>query len=278
MDEKKTLTEENGLSLATILHEIRCRLWLIVVVTVIAIGAGVGYTFTVEPNYTSTARIAYRAENDLGSMTQNNINAMNAFLDTIIDFCDEGVVLDRANYYYNGYTNGKMQGATYTVQEYIESVKANDTYDSETVSSKEGAIKQSNISTVVDTSTASGVLFYFSIRYTDKDVTAVEDKLKILVFAFGLECRETIVVNGVQQGKYFEGITSEIIDLGVVGAPVSDVSKPRIVVVSAIAGLALSLILVYVLYVSDGTIKDKDELEEITGTDLMACIVKQEVL
>lgn len=276
MDQNSNLREDNGISLLAILYAVKRNIWLMILVVVLSIGVGVGYIFTVEPNYTSTLKVAYKAENDLDSTTQNNINAMNAFIGTIVDFCDEGVVVDRANFYYNGYLNEKRhEGDDYTVQDYVDAIRIKDTYD-QTVP-KLQAIVAKNISTSYEVDEEDAAKFSFYVGYTDKDANASADKVKILALAFDLETKETIVIDNKEQGKYFAGITSEIIDLDYVGKPVSDVSKTRVLLLSGIVGVILALLLVYLLVISDKTLKDKEELEEIIGADMLSYIAKQEV-
>ena len=200
MDQNSNLREDNGISLLAILYAVKRNIWLMILVVVLSIGVGFGYIFTVEPNYTSTLKVAYKAENDLDSNTQNNINAMNAFIGTIVDFCDEGVVVDRANFYYNGYLNEKRhEGDDYTVQDYVDAIRIKDTYD-QTVP-KLQAIVAKNISTSYEVDEEDAAKFSFYVGYTDKDANASADKVKILALAFDLETKETIVVDNKEQGK-----------------------------------------------------------------------------
>ncbi len=277
MEQEKNITEEGGISLSAILHTLLRNIWLIILITVIAIGVGVVSIFTAEPNYTSTVQVAYKAENNLKPTTQNNINAMNAFVETIVDFCDEGVVLDRANFYYNGYLMEKAkENGDYNIEDYIEEIRSNDTYKAEFAGNQDQAINQSSISTKYDIGDDNNVKFSFSMSYTDKDKQASYDKIKILVFAFNSECSETIIVDNKEQGKYFQGITSEIIDLGDFGEPVSDFSVVKTLLLSAIIGIILSCVVIYIIVISDRSIKSKEELEQITGVDMLSYLVKQE--
>lgn len=276
MDQNNQIKEDNGISIVTILHAIKRNIWIIALVIILSIGVGFGYLLTVEPNYTATIKVAYKAENDLDSSTQNNINAMNAFVGTIVDFCDEGVVIDRANFYYNGYLNEKRhEGDDYTVQDYVDAIKIKDTYDYSTPVLQ--AITAKNISSKYEIDEADSAKFSFFLSYTDKDLEASANKIKILALAFDLETRETIIIDNKEQGKYFAGITSEIIDLDLVGKPSSDVSKTRVLIISAAVGVIISLLVVYLIVICDKSLKDKDELEEIVGADLLSYIVKQEV-
>lgn len=276
MEENKITTEESTFSLAELYRSLKRYVILILAIVVAALAIGVFYVKTAKPDYTATEKVAYKAQNELVSNTQNNINAMNAFIGTIVDFCDEGVVVDRANFYYSGYLNAKRdEGSGYAVEEYIKSIKVKDTYD-ETVTPAE-SIKASNISIKSEIAEKDSSKFFFYVSYKDKNPDAAVDKVKILVLAFDLESREKVVVENEEQSKYFAGITSEIVDLDTVGGKaVSNMNKGSIVVLSGVAGVLVAFIVVYVITVQDKTIKDKASLEEITGVSVLANIVKQE--
>lgn len=272
MDEKKQLNENREISLSSILYVIKHNLLLIILIMTLAIGCGVGYTKLITPHYTSTETVMYRAENKEHDSITNNINAMNAFVKTVIDFCDEGVVVDRANFYYNEYLNDKREeGADYTIEDYIKTVESEDKYDNSPVQVKH--IVASNIKATSEVDD-DGVRFLFSISYTDEDMVASSEKLSILVYAFDKECREEITIDGVLQDKYFSGIKSSIEGLGQRG-PVSDVSNRKIVIVSVFIGIFLSCIVIYIKFLLDNTIQNRQELEELTGVDVLSFIEKQ---
>jgi phosphoglycolate phosphatase-like HAD superfamily hydrolase len=75
-------------------------------------------------------------------------------------------------------------------------------------------------------------------------------------------------------GKYFDGIKIEIISLGSSGVS-SDVSKTKITVIGFMVGVVMAAVIVYVLSAMDSSIKSKEELEEISGTNLLAYIQYQ---
>jgi uncharacterized protein involved in exopolysaccharide biosynthesis len=116
MEEKNKTTEETTFSLVEFYRATKRYIVLMLAIVVAALAVGFIYANTVKPDYTATEKVAYKAQNELQSTTQNNINAMNAFIGTIVDFCDEGVVVDRANYYYSRYLNAKLDfGSGYPV-------------------------------------------------------------------------------------------------------------------------------------------------------------------
>lgn len=55
-------------------------------------------------------------------------------------------------------------------------------------------------------------------------------------------------------------------------AVVSDKGTKKTVVIAAVIGLAISLVIFYISYIADSTIKNKEMLEEITGSSVIAFI------
>lgn len=256
--------------LHSIIRAVR-KFWiLIIAVVVAAVAVGGVIAVTKTPKYTVYETVVYKAQNIHSDSTVNNINAMNAFLGTIVDFCDEEVVVDRANYYYAMYLNEKAKaGENYTVDDYVETVKQNDTYKYEEINKHR--IFASNIEVVSSEADEDGTKFSFVINYTDLSKDAAKDKVKILILAADMESKETVVVDNVSQNKYFAGINSEFLDYGT-GSITSDVSIPKILIISFVIGLIAAFVVVYLLNMLDNTVKTKGELQEITGVDTLAFI------
>lgn len=274
MEENKQTEKIKEISIRDIFEILKNNLLLIIITVAIALLCGVVYVGVVKPNYTATEKVAYRAENEFNSTTQNNINAMNAFIGTIVDFCDEGVVIDRANYYYNHYLEEKRnEGEEYTVEDYIASIRVKDPYEHIPVGGD--YIKKESIKVISELADDESAKFFFQISYTDPDTEEVRDKVKILVLAIDLEARSTVVIDGVERSKYFAGVVSEIIDLNTVSVE-SDVSKVKILIVVAILGLIVAGVLIYVKTTLDKSIRSKEDLEELIGADLLSYIDKQE--
>lgn len=274
MEENKQMEKVTEISFRDIFEALKNNLLLIIITVVIALLCGVVYLSVVKPNYTATEKVAYRAENEFNSTTQNNINAMNAFIGTIVDFCDEGVVIDRANYYYNHYLEEKRnEGEEYTVEDYIASIRVKDPYEHVPVVGD--YIKKDSIKIISEITEEDSTKFFFKISYTDPSMKEARDKVKILILAIDLEARSTIVIDGVERSKYFAGVISEIIDLNTIGVE-SDVSKPKILIVVAIIGVVIAGAIIYLKIALDKSIRSKDELEDVIGADLLSYIDKQE--
>ena len=58
------------------------------------------------------------------------------------------------------------------------------------------------------------------------------------------------------------------------GAPVPDVSKTKIIVIATLAGVALAVVVIYLISILDNTVKTKEDLEEATGVKLLASVSK----
>lgn len=255
--------------LHTIIRSIR-KFWILIVVIVMAATAvGAVYALTRTPNYTAPETVVYKAQNSYSDSTVNNINAMSAFIGTIIDFCDEEVVIDRANYYYSMYLNAKArEGEDYTVEQYIGEVRVNDNYNYEQVDKQRIFAQNVAVSEISEDEESK---FSFTISYTDVDKVAARDKAKILVLAVDMESKETVVIDNVSQNKYFAGINNQLLDYGT-GRITSDVSIVKIVAVAFVLGIIIAFASIYLIYILDNTIKTKEELKDASGADVLAFI------
>ena len=73
----------------------------------------------------------------------------------------------------------------------------------------------------------------------------------------------------------FDNGTAGLIDLAgsVSGVSVSsDMSTMKIVIIAAVLGVVLALMTVYILRISDNTVKSKEQLEELSGANVIAYI------
>ena len=117
-------TEKGGIKIAHIAKILKRNLILMILVVILALGAGYGYAKMQKPTYTASEGMFFKATNLKNPVVSYNVNAMKAYIDTVLDFCDEGVVLDRAESYYISYTNAKnsrMQaGETYSLKQFFE--------------------------------------------------------------------------------------------------------------------------------------------------------------
>ena len=103
------------------------RRYIVVIICVVAASAAVGTAaaYLRKPSYTASELVNYVAIIEGDTTATKNNSAMTTYLATVVDFCDTGIVVDRANYYYEKYLDEyAAQGKT--LGEFIESVREND--------------------------------------------------------------------------------------------------------------------------------------------------------
>ncbi len=243
---------------------IRRNLILILLIVLIFTAGGLGYSFMVEPSYTASVRVNFQAEVASNSGVTTNINAMRAYIDTIVDFCDERVVLDRANYYFEKWIDVKASGET-TLTEYVNDLKAVDNYSADfDTPDKNYSASNVKVTTYGENDTTN---FIFSIAYTDKTVDLAKEKVELLVHAFTKE----VVEKEGESGKYFGELNVIIQNLGHEGS-VANVSKMKITVIAFLLGALVAAGVVYIKNLVDNTVTSKEELENITGVPVIANI------
>lgn len=254
--------EQEILSLRKILYVLKKRILLIVLVTCLVTLAGFGYTYLKKPTYTATQEVNYIAYNESGNDMQKNINAMRAYVDTVVDFCDEGIVLETANDIYSDFLKSEK-----SVDEYVDGFDR-ENYESLEKSStrffEKSLITASAKGNIADDSSS----FVFKLSVKAPTVEMARQKSRILVLAIALEAEEAF--GGVQT------VIDDTVDRASDIPCASNVSKKRITLIAFVIGFALSLLAVYVTEILDRTVQDKDEFEKITDTNLIAYIEKQE--
>ena len=264
MEKKKIETEEgseNSLSIRDVLFVLRRNLILILAIVVIVTSCGIAYSFIRKPNYTATHVVMFDASDEQGSSTRNDVNAMISYLETVLDFCDEGVVLDRASYYYTKYQNGNYKSAS----DFIATIdKEADNYVVTSGGDEHFEKSKIKVSSLSDSSSTN---FVFTVSYTADDVQTAKDKVIILIYAYGKEAN----LKKDDKGVYFRDISVNIGDRGYRDCNI-DLSKKQITLVAGLIGVVLALMVVYVKSALDKTVKTKQDLEHITGTDILATI------
>jgi capsular polysaccharide biosynthesis protein len=276
--------EQEGSFFSDILFVLRRNIILFILVIVLTLGVGVAYSYMKKPTYVAKEKVVYTAQNIEMNETTYNVNAMRAYTMTIVDFCDEGVVVDRANYYYIQFKDRQRQnaeaGQKYTITDYIEEIKSDDDkYSHENYTDKMrenpyivkknislGGIKNDDVKEIIQ--------FTFEVGYKDQNTLDAVEKVKLLVLAADREAKASFEVGGKEQMQYFDSVYVDIKDLGTL--PISMPSNKRTIVLFGVVGVALALVAVYVKNLLDNTIKTKEDLERLTGVDLLASIDKVE--
>ena len=267
-------------SIQEILLIVRKNIVLILLLIILGGCCGLGYSFVKKPNYVATTHLTYKAGLilDDGSVTGGTVaefNIMRAYVDTILDFCDEGVVTERANYYYVQYMNKKVLNADYSFFDFVNNIDNQVSYNAQNALSQndKNHIVKENISTTWPKVSESKDEFFFSVKYTDKNIEDSKIKCRLLVEAIIDELQE----QDSNTNKYFDRVYNEIIPLHAgdwLPSALSDVSKKKLALVGALVGGLLAVAIVYLRESLDNSIKNKEELEEITGVSVLSVIEK----
>ncbi|MBO4594767.1 MAG: hypothetical protein J5697_03605, partial [Clostridia bacterium] len=110
--------------------------------------------------------------------------------------------------------------------------------------------------------------------YKDGSSQGARDKLAIIDFAINQEINSGFT-DGAHTEEYFNGIKISI-NPSADPSIASDTSKRVIVLVAALLGVVVAAIVVYLRQVFDYTVKERGELESITGSPVLACIADRE--
>ena len=190
MGEKQFVEENTSSFFRDFIYLIKRYFFLILAVIILATAGGVGYAYTRKPEYIASSKVAFQARtaND-SSITTSDVNVMLGYIDTVVDFCDEGVVIDRANYYYIQWRNGKESGKYDNLGEFFDANDHAEQYNSKDPAHTNLPISyfiKSNISTVTTSKDRSTQLI-FSIRYKDVNKSAAQEKVRILAYEHAKE-------------------------------------------------------------------------------------------
>ena len=269
-------------SLRDVLNVLRKNVLLIISIILICVVLGGVYSKIRKPYYIATEHVNYRAQLNSSSSstgdTVSNINIMDSLIGTVKDFCKQDVVLLRANYYYKDYANWKFENnigndavsVRQALKDYVKKVEQSDNY-SLLVDTEIKYIRPANIT--ISSTSNDQLEFYFSLSYKDDNPLVAEEKVRILSLAYAREIQSSTVDNS---SSYFGGIDIILTDLGCYGCTV-DMSTTKILVIFTLAGVVLSLLCVYLKVLFDNTVKDKETVEKLTGTNFFAYIQDQEV-
>ncbi len=241
--------------------------WILIISIILLFTvAGVGYSYCVKPNYIAYHKTIYSAK--FGPEAQaNDYNISVLMIETFIDFCDEPVVLSRANYYYKTFVDG---GKTIKdLDDFVKGLKTNDGYNG--VYNGEEYIKASDVSVISFTDEENDVTnFMLSIGCKDKVAEVAKIKSQLLVSAIDAESSVEYTDGEEVDYKYFEAKVS-LEDYGYSGTG-TDVSKKKIILASFVLGVAVAGVVVFLMYAFDRRIRNREEVETITGTTVLAVI------
>ncbi len=263
-----------GLSIPQIFRIFKNYLALMLAIIVAFVVAGVVYTYLLKPEYTVTHKIGFNCDNSPeGENIMADMNAMTAYGETIMDLFDEGVVLDRANYYYQEFDKARTSDGL-TVEEFLEKIEQEDGYTPPTNENEQlGYILKEKVQT--SKLSVEDELYAFNVSYTEGTTEKAREKLKVLIYAFQKECGEIKMVGEQETPKYFGEFEVFVSDWGADSLSYN-ISRIKTVVIFGLGGIMVSILIALGLNFIDKTIKSKDELEDITGVSVVALIERGE--
>ncbi len=292
METIKEMQNEESL-IRRIFFAIRKNIFLILAIIIITTSLGIGYSYVKKPNYTASIRVNFNVDDD--KKTTATINEMRLYIDTIVDFCGQGVVVDRANAYYIDWVDNYQKdyyAQNKTIEDFFNDfsiarvLDGNNEVVSESEifkkykrpnSNEEGTLKDENflsvgsISTKTAKSDKNATNWVYAVNYTDANKKDALEKVYILVLAYKHELYWDSELGDSGVERYFTGLDVNIDSLGVDGVS-SDVSKTKIAILGFVLGIVIASFIVYIKGIFDNTVKDKNELEQITGTQIIGCI------
>ena len=283
---QQTNHANNARSIRDILFILRKNIALMLAVFFIILGVGAVYTLAVNEGYTAQELVVLDIKNkvvdgtqeEVSDLTRPNVNTISKWRHTIFDFCDSGVVLDRANYYYSEYKKSLEAGYVEKVDEFVDglsSLIADSKVEKYNLQTSPVVYSASKIEiTGVETDDIEG-FGTFLVNYVDDNKADARDKVRILVLAISEEVQVQAEVDGKLESKYFGGMQVYINTYGVHNTfPNKKIFAN--VIVTVLLGAVLAFVSVYLKTVLDNTIKAKEDLEKITGAFVLSAIENKE--
>ena len=275
-------SSSKGISLKNILLVLKKRFVLILAIIFLFTAGGLVFSLMQKPTYTARELIKLTAEyqfingkGEVQTSDNRDFSIMLRYIDSFIDFCDEGVVVDRANYYYVEYLNLKNKQSDLDVETYVEKLRSGAIQDNYYPHvSKDAHISNKNIKIAVPINNVDEEdLFVFNFYYTDVNKTDAYEKTKIYCYAYEKELASEDNAQGLTIPNYFGSFKVTVKDLGT-KAVSSNSSKKKTVISAAIVGVVVSLLVVYIITKADKTIKSKEDLEHIVDAPVLSCLTK----
>lgn len=231
-----------GITFRQLLLIVRANIFLIVAIIVIATVIGTVYYMTRKTTYTATRSMIVICKNDeteSDSNIYNDLTATSRIIPTIAGFCKQEVVISRAQEIYD--------------------------------TSNSGTISKGGVSVSYD---ESGNNYFMYISYTD--VTPELARAKVMAISMAeKEIVETKDENGksvyvrMSTNITFVDNIADMVDSGNIPCSVNFGSKMT-VVLAFIIGVIAAVLVVLLRYLLDDTLKTKEELERVTGTQVFA--------
>ena len=284
MDNEETLNKVNaesgkGISFTDIFYILRAHLILIIFITLLFGAGGYAYSRVRKPVYTASVPVQFKTEmfnGQSGNTDQvSSTNYLFAYFDTAVGICKSGEVLDRANVYYRFYKQSGLSiddfiltlNAAYTSEariarseipgyEVTEELKDEWRNKFYTVD-KIGTNYSSNKS-------GSDTVVFFRLWVKDLNKTDAREMARIYAVAADVSLNRILDL-----GKGAAGLielADKVSDVSVS----SDMSQRNIIIISLVLGFVVSLVIVYLSYLADNTVKSKEQVEKLTGANVIA--------
>ena len=311
--EEQRINDNGGGFIREALYVLRRNLILMLAVVLIVTAVGIVFANVRKPNYTASVKISFQAEivdkTNPSSQTTYDINAMRAYIDTVVDFADEGVVVDRANYYYTRYLDEKAKGIKLSefIYSYFEQSKDEngDLMYEQKKDDKGNLMVYGNGDPIYDLTKPIMELKYNvdkfapyneyipvdDVYFTSGGIgvsTTVTDNATQFVFSVRYADKNTTVAREKAEilalafsreicseapngYKYFSDLDISVKSLGYEGTSI-DINKVMIIVIAFILGVFLAIAVAYIKNLLDNTVKSKEDLERLTGVKVLTAI------
>ena len=292
MNDEQTIIQNNdnaetgGKILIEILYALRLHLLFIIIVTVLFTAGGFVYAKIRKPIYTATISAQFAVEIESAGVVDqySSTNYVFSYFNTAVDLCNKGgVVADRANVYYNYYLNEhrdndisingfitKLIGLYETVKKDRLEIPDYEVTE-ELMNEYRGRwFSSANVSASYGSSSSANSTTLFKIRVKSLDATYAKEMA--LIYALSADVS---LNNYLDFGSVNDNATAGIRMMAtrVSEVPVTpDVSKTKVVIISFLLGLVISAVAAYVMHLADTTVTTKEQLEQITGVNLIAYI------
>ena len=170
----------------------------------------------------------------------------------------------------------KKANASLTLENYMAYYRTFDgTHYTPSATLRRQYVNTENITSFSSMATGATAAYinFFTITYKDYGSQTAREKLSVIDFAAEEEINAGF---GAGSEEYFNGIRIAI-KPSEDPTIASDTSKRRIVLIAALVGVVVAGVAVYIKHLFDTTVKDKNELEKLTGTTVLAYIADREV-
>lgn len=267
MDDNKSF----GLTLNRIWFYVKRNLWLVLAIIVLASSLGLAVFHFREPNYIAKEDVIYRANLNENKVHSNDPIITQSYFSTVVDFFNSGCVVDRANFYYSKYLENKESYKT--LDDFVSAVdgakEGDDLYYSVEKRVNNTHIYPSGIS-VETLNSEKSENYEIIVGYKDGDVERAKQKVKIVILAVEKEANAK-----TPAGKYkYFSVKITIEDMKLIGVT-GDCTLHKVLMISFLLGVLLSVVVVYAKESFNLTIREVEDLEEITGLNNLACLEKQ---